>query len=187
MGFSKKDVKIGQVLMTHDSRKGPASLSLKAQVIIMAKSSKKPIYTGFSPIMHCHQAAIATTFKTFHETLDRKTGKVLEKDPRKIQKGDMCTVTLVPTKPMYVEPFDECAALGQFVMRDQNQIVAVGVIKSVEYGEWPRHTAKRKRSTSMDEDETLTTEEKQQQQEEQRLARKKAKTQRRLEARKAKT
>ena len=45
--------------------------------------------------MHCHQAAVATTFEVIHETLDRKTGKVLVKNPELVKKGDMCTVTMV--------------------------------------------------------------------------------------------
>merc|ERR1712106_795170 len=44
--------------------------------------------------------------------------------------GDAAIVTLVPSKPMCVEPFSEFAPLGRFAVRDMRQTVAVGVIKA---------------------------------------------------------
>jgi elongation factor 1-alpha len=39
---------------------------------------------------------------------------------------------LQPEKPICVEPFAECPALGRFILRDMGITVAVGVIKEVE-------------------------------------------------------
>ena len=58
------------------------------------------------------------------------SGKKLEDDPKFIKSGDAAIVTLVPTKPMCVEPFVDFPPLGRFAVRDMRQTVAVGVIKS---------------------------------------------------------
>ena len=63
--------------------------------------------------------------------MDRKTGKVVEQNPEFIQNGDAAIVTMVPAKPLCVEPFSEYAPLGRFAIRDMRQTVAVGIIKSV--------------------------------------------------------
>merc|ERR1712032_1655047 len=61
---------------------------------------------------------------------DRRTGKVLEKNPKFVKTGDACIVNLEPTKPLCVETFTEFPPLGRFAVRDMRQTVAVGVIKS---------------------------------------------------------
>uniref|UniRef100_T1GAK2 GTP-eEF1A C-terminal domain-containing protein n=1 Tax=Megaselia scalaris TaxID=36166 RepID=T1GAK2_MEGSC len=49
--------------------------------------------------------------------------------------GDAAIITLVPTKPLCVESFQEFPPLGRFAVRDMRQTVAVGVIKSVTFKE----------------------------------------------------
>lgn len=54
-------------------------------------------------------------------------------DPKSIKSGDAAIVTLVPTKPLCVESFQEFPPLGRFAVRDMRQTVAVGVIKVCHY------------------------------------------------------
>ena len=64
--------------------------------------------------------------------MDRRSGKVLEENPKTVKSGDACMVKLVPSKPMCVESFSQYPPLGRFAVRDMRQTVAVGVIKTVE-------------------------------------------------------
>lgn len=57
------------------------------------------------------------------------SGKTTEVDPKSIKSGDAAIVTLVPTKALCVESFQEFPPLGRFAVRDMRQTVAVGVIK----------------------------------------------------------
>jgi elongation factor 1-alpha len=50
---------------------------------------------------------------------------------RSLQNGDAAFVRLVPLGPLCVEAFGQCPALGRFVLRDNQQTVAVGMVKSV--------------------------------------------------------
>lgn len=56
-------------------------------------------------------------------------GKTTEVEPKSIKSGDAAIVTLVPTKALCVESFQEFPPLGRFAVRDMRQTVAVGVIK----------------------------------------------------------
>lgn len=40
-----------------------------------------------------------------HSKIDRRTGKVLEEEPKNIKSNDAAMITLKPTKPMCCEAF----------------------------------------------------------------------------------
>merc|ERR1712094_147293 len=69
------------------------------------------------------------------EKMDRRSGKVLEANPKFVKTGDACIVDLEPTKPLCVETFTDFPPLGRFAVRDMRQTVAVGVIKSTTAAE----------------------------------------------------
>jgi len=62
---------------------------------------------------------------------DKRTGKVLEVEPKFIKTGDSANITINPTKPLCVESFKEFPPLGRFAVRDMKKTVAVGVIMTV--------------------------------------------------------
>ena len=66
------------------------------------------------------------------QTVDLRTGKVVEKSPKVLKVGDTALVELRPIAPLCVETFKEFPALGRFSIRDGTQVVAVGRIKLVQ-------------------------------------------------------
>ena len=91
--------------------------------------------------MRCPQCEFLK-FKNIDQKMDRRSGKVLEENPKFVKTGDACMVTLEPTKPLCVESFAEYPPLGRFAVRDMRQTVAVGVIKSVDKSEKEGKTTK---------------------------------------------
>merc|ERR1712196_521200 len=127
---SVKDIKRGYV--ASDSKRDPAvgAANFDAQVIIMNHPGQ--ISKGYSPVLDCHTAHVACKFAEITQKMDRRSGKVLEAEPKFVKNGDACMVKLEPTKPMCVEAFSEYPPLGRFAVRDMRQTVAVGVIKAVD-------------------------------------------------------
>jgi len=80
-------------------------------------------------VLDCHTCHIACKFAEIENKSDKRTGKVLEENPKFIKSGDAAIVKLIPSKPMVVEAFSEFPPLGRFAVRDMKQTVAVGVIK----------------------------------------------------------
>jgi len=133
VGFNVKNVAVKDLrrgFVASDSKSNPACgvSSFEAQVIVMNHPGQ--ISNGYSPVLDCHTAHVACKFAEIKEKMDRRTGKVLEKDPKFVKTGDACIVNLEPTKPLCVETFTEFPPLGRFAVRDMRQTVAVGVIKS---------------------------------------------------------
>jgi len=128
-GLSTKDIRRGNVC--GDSKQDPPREceNFFAQVIVLNHPGQ--IQNGYTPVLDCHTAHIACKFTEIKEKVDRRTGTVLEQEPKFVKSGDCALVTLTPTKPMCVEVFSEYPPLGRFAVRDMKQTVAVGVIKSV--------------------------------------------------------
>ena len=134
VGFNVKNVSVKDVrrgFVCGDSKNDPprGAADFFAQVIIMNHPGQ--ISKGYSPVLDCHTAHVACKFKEINQKMDRRSGKVLEENPKFVKTGDACMATLAPTKPLCVESFAEYPPLGRFAVRDMRQTVAVGVIKSV--------------------------------------------------------
>ncbi|KAL4450490.1 hypothetical protein ABPG74_019388 [Tetrahymena malaccensis] len=129
-GVSVKDIRRGNV--ASDAKNDPAkeAATFYSQVIVMNHPGQ--IQAGYTPVLDCHTAHIACKFETIHDKIDRRTGKSQEENPKFIKNGDAALVTLVPTKALCVEVFQEYPPLGRYAVRDMKQTVAVGVIKKVE-------------------------------------------------------
>ena len=134
VGFNVKNVSVKDVrrgFVAGDSKQDPpkGAADFFAQVIIMNHPGQ--ISKGYSPVLDCHTAHVACKFVEINQKMDRRSGKVLEENPKFVKTGDACMATLAPTKPLCVETFSEYPPLGRFAVRDMRQTVAVGVIKSV--------------------------------------------------------
>merc|ERR1711879_747652 len=115
-----------------DSKNKPATgcANFTWEVIVMNHPGQ--ISNGYSPVLDCHTAHIACRFNNILQKIDRRSGKVLEENPKFVKSGDAAMVEMIPTKPMCVESFQEYPPLGRFAVRDMRQTVAVGVVKTVE-------------------------------------------------------
>jgi len=128
-GLSVKDIKRGYVC--GDSKNDPpvGCESFEAQVIVLNHPGE--IHSGYAPVLDCHTAHIAVKFAAIQSKIDRRSGKVVEENPKMIKTGDAAMVKMEPSKPMCVETFTAYPPLGRFAVRDMRQTVAVGVIKQV--------------------------------------------------------
>ena len=134
VGFNVKNVAVKDLrrgFVASDSKNEPASGAavFEAQVIVMNHPGQ--ISNGYSPVLDCHTAHVACRFDNIKEKMDRRSGKVLEQNPKFVKSGDACIVDMKPTKPLCVETFTDFPPLGRFAVRDMRQTVAVGVIKAV--------------------------------------------------------
>jgi len=128
-GLSIKDIKRGMVCGDTKNDPPQPSATFNAQVIVLDHPNK--IMAGYTPVLDCHTSHIACKFNKLIMSIDKRTGKKKEDDPKSIKSGDAAIVEMLPSKPMCVEAFSEYPPLGRFAVRDMRKTVAVGVIKSV--------------------------------------------------------
>merc|ERR1739845_324304 len=138
VGFNVKNVSIQDIKrgnVASDSKNDPAkeSKSFVAQVIVLNHPGE--IHANYQPVLDCHTAHVACKFEKLNQKIDRRSGKVLEEEPKMVKTGDAAMVNLIPSKPMCVEAFSDYQPLGRFAVRDMRQTVAVGIIKTVDKSE----------------------------------------------------
>jgi elongation factor 1-alpha len=125
---SVKDIRRGNVA-GETSNDPPSEVeTFNAQVIVLNHPGQ--IHAGYAPVVDCHTAHIACKWASINQKIDRRSGKILEENPKFIKSGDAALVDMMPQKPMCVESFQNYSPLGRFAVRDMRQTVAVGVIKS---------------------------------------------------------
>jgi elongation factor 1-alpha len=134
VGFNVKNISVKDIrrgFVCSNSKNDPAKEceSFKAQVIVLNHPGQ--ISSGYAPVLDCHTSHIAVKFQLIESKIDRRSGAVIEAEPKSVKSGDACIVNMVPTKPMCVETFTEYPPLGRFAVRDMRQTVAVGIIKGV--------------------------------------------------------
>jgi elongation factor 1-alpha len=130
---SVKDIRRGNVAgdLKQDPPRGADNFD--AQVIIMGHPGE--IRAGYAPVLDCHTAHIACKFAILQNKMDRRSGKILEEEPKFLKSGDSGMVQMIPSKRLCVESFTDYPPLGRFAVRDMRVTVAVGVIKSVKKGD----------------------------------------------------
>jgi len=124
-----KDLRRGYVAGQTKNDPPMSTESFTAQVIILNHPGR--ITEGYTPVLDCHTCHVSCKFRTLQTKMDRRSGKILEENPKFVISGDACMVELEPTKSMCVETFSDYPPLGRFAVRDMRQTVAVGVIKKV--------------------------------------------------------
>jgi len=79
-GISAKEIRRGNV--ASDSKNDPAKecANFLAQVIVLNHPGQ--IQAGYQPVLDCHTAHIACKFHELQSKIDRRTGKVLEEEPK---------------------------------------------------------------------------------------------------------
>eukprot|EP00463_Aulacantha_scolymantha_P000807 TRINITY_DN1537_c0_g1_i1.p1 TRINITY_DN1537_c0_g1~~TRINITY_DN1537_c0_g1_i1.p1 ORF type:complete len:241 (-),score=56.96 TRINITY_DN1537_c0_g1_i1:150-872(-) len=132
VGFNVKNISLKQIrrgMVAGNSKNDPPAKTdhFNAQVIVLDHPNK--IMAGYTPVLDCHTAHIACRFDKLMTLMNKRTGEVIEQNPKSVKSGQACIVDMIPSKPMCVETFKDYPPLGRFAVRDMNRTVAVGVIK----------------------------------------------------------
>jgi len=125
--LSVKDIKRSEVC--GDAKNDPPreTAEFVAQFIVLSHPGQ--IGRGYTPVLDCHTAHIACRLKELQSKIDRRTGVILEEEPKFIKTGDAAMVLFEPTKPLCIETFNEYPPLGRFAVRDMKHTVGVGIVK----------------------------------------------------------
>jgi len=132
VGFNVKNISLKQIrrgMVAGDSKKDPPAKTknFHAQVIILDHPNK--IMAGYTPVLDCHTAHIACRFDKLITLMNKRTGEIIEQNPKSAKSGQAVIVDMIPSKEMCVETFKDYPPLGRFAVRDMRKTVAVGVIK----------------------------------------------------------
>ena len=114
-----EDLKYGQ---------GADAQRFLAQIVVVKHCKFK---VGYAPTLNCHTRQVACVIEKIVSKVDKKTGEVLEEEPKSLKTSDSALVWIIPTNRILVEEFSKCAPLGRFILRDNHGVTAIGIVKEV--------------------------------------------------------
>lgn len=128
--ISIRDVNRGDVIALFDdktfNKKGVKSFI--GTVIVLNHPKFLKSKTNAVVDFHCDQVTCTIVILSKY---DRIKGEEIMKAPGQIENGDKATIEFTLLRSALIEPFDKFPALGRFSMRDNNEIIAVGIVNSV--------------------------------------------------------
>ena len=105
--------------------------------IIHVINVRNSIKVGYCPTMFCHTKHICVKFIKILYKIDGRTNKIMEKNPIEIKNGERAVVifelnTKYESKKFFnFEKYSENPFFGNFILRDNNKIIAAGKIKEI--------------------------------------------------------
>ena len=77
---------------------------------------------GYTPLVFSRTAKVACRLTKIHWKQSKKTGNEKIENPPNLSQFETAEVVFEPTAPLFLEPFDQCAALGRLAVMDSNRL-----------------------------------------------------------------
>merc|ERR1712007_240431 len=87
---------------------------------------------GYCPLIFSRTAKVACKMTKILWKMGKKTGGAKVDNPPELSQFESAEVEFEPTQPLFLEPFEKCAALGRIAVMDSNRLKMLGKVTSVE-------------------------------------------------------
>jgi elongation factor 1-alpha len=86
---------------------------------------------GYCPVIFSRTAKVACKMTKILWKQSKKTGGAKVDNPLELSQFENAEVEFEPTAPLFLEPFEKCAALGRIAVMDSNRLKMLGKVTSV--------------------------------------------------------
>merc|ERR1712176_1226370 len=86
---------------------------------------------GYCPVIFSRTAKVACKMTKILWKQSKKTGGAKVEDPKDLSQFESAEVEFEPTAPLFLEPFEKCAALGRIAVMDSNRLKMLGKVTGV--------------------------------------------------------
>jgi elongation factor 1-alpha len=83
---------------------------------------------GYAPVVFCRTAKVACKMTKILWKMGKKTGMQKVENPPELSQYEQAEVEFEPSQPLFVEPFEKCAALGRIAVMDSNRLKMLGKV-----------------------------------------------------------
>jgi len=128
-----KDEKVQPGDIIYVTKEGEAKPTKSFKAIVAVQEHPGVLKTGYCPIIFCRTAKVACKMTKIHWKMGKKTGGQKVDNPPELSQYENAEVEFEPTQPLFVEPFESCAALGRIAVMDSNRLKMLGKVTSVEH------------------------------------------------------
>jgi len=86
---------------------------------------------GYTPVIFSRTAKVACKMTKIHWKQSKKTGDAKVENPTELSQFENAEVEFEPTAPLFLEPFEQCPALGRIAVMDSNRLKMLGKVTGV--------------------------------------------------------
>jgi len=86
---------------------------------------------GYCPVIFSRTAKVACKMTKILWKQSKKTGGAKVDNPPELSQFENAEVEFEPTAPLFLEPFEQCAALGRIAVMDSNRLKMLGKVTTV--------------------------------------------------------
>jgi len=83
---------------------------------------------GYAPVVFCRTAKVACKMTKILWKMSKKTGGAKVENPTELSQFENAEIEFEPSQPLFVEPFEKCAALGRIAVMDSNRLKMLGKV-----------------------------------------------------------
>jgi elongation factor 1-alpha len=96
--------------------------------IVAVQEHPGALKVGYCPVIFSRTAKVACKMTKILWKQSKKTGGAKVDNPPELQQFENAEVEFEPTQPLFLEPFEQCAALGRIAVMDSNRLKMLGKV-----------------------------------------------------------
>merc|ERR1712127_23012 len=105
----------------------------KFSAMVAVQEHPGVLKAGYCPVIFSRTAKVACKMTRIIWKQSKKTGGAKVEDPPSLSQFENAEVEFEPTAPLFLEPFEQCAALGRIAVMDSNRLKMLGKVTTVTH------------------------------------------------------
>merc|ERR1719414_1809212 len=136
VGMSIKGITKDEVVSPGDiiylEKEGELKPIKKFCAMVVVQEHPGVLKPGYCPLIFSRTAKVACKMTKINWKMGKKTGGQKVENPPHLSQFESAEVEFEPTQPLFLEPFEKCAALGRIAVMDSNRLKMLGKVTSTE-------------------------------------------------------
>jgi elongation factor 1-alpha len=128
-----KDEKVVPGDIIYLEKEGELKPVKKFTAVVAVQEHPGALKPGYCPVIFSRTAKVACKMTKILWKQSKKTGGAKVENPPELQQYENAEVEFEPTQPLFLEPFDQCAALGRIAVMDSNRLKMLGKVTSTSH------------------------------------------------------
>merc|ERR1712244_3749 len=127
-----KDEKVNPGDIIYNEKDGELKPIKTFTAVVAVQEHPGVLKPGYAPVVFCRTAKVACKMTKILWKMGKKTGGAKVENPPELSQYENAEVEFEPSQPLFVEPFETCAALGRIAVMDSNRLKMLGKVTGTQ-------------------------------------------------------
>merc|ERR1712086_741414 len=123
-----KDEKVNPGDIIYNEKDGELKPIKSFTAVVAVQEHPGVLKPGYCPVVFSRTAKVACKMTKILWKMGKKTGGAKVDNPPELSQFENAEIEFEPSQPLFVEPFEICAALGRIAVMDSNRLKMLGKV-----------------------------------------------------------